>query len=106
MTRAKNLPTRPALLVLFLAAVLIGTAEGQAIVRIPNVPQHDGFGRRPWAATFGGSEFDAPADVVQSADGDHLVCGRTNSFGAGISDAWAMRMGPGGEVAWEGRRSH
>jgi hypothetical protein len=27
--------------------------------------------------------------------------GRTNSFGAGISDAWALRMGLGGEVAWE-----
>lgn len=44
-----------------------------------------------WYKTFGGSAWDTGKALVQTTNGDFLIAGETESFGAGLWDAWLMR---------------
>ena len=55
-----------------------------------------------WAKTYGGSQYDSVADLIQLTDtGGYIVCGRTASFGAGSYDIWLLELSALGEVEWE-----
>jgi putative intracellular protease/amidase len=57
-------------------------------------------GELEWASTFGGADYDAAFDLCSTSGGGVAVCGLTYSFGAGLSDLYVIKVGPGGQAAW------
>ena len=62
----------------------------------------DENGNVKWQKTYGGSDYDGwGVDVAIAPNGDIIVAGSTNSFGAGIFDAWVLRLDENGNVKWQ-----
>ncbi|WP_232054710.1 PEGA domain-containing protein [Thermococcus sp. 2319x1] len=53
-----------------------------------------------WAKTYGGSNFDWARAVALAENGDIIVAGGTESFGAGGYDVWVLRLDENGNVKW------
>jgi hypothetical protein len=51
----------------------------------------DADGNEQWNRTFGGSGQDQASSVVQAVDGDYLLQGSTDSYGAGNQDVWLIK---------------
>jgi len=60
----------------------------------------DANGNVQWAKTYGGTGADYAFSVRQTSDGGYIVAGRTNSFGAGGSDAFLIKTDAFGNVQW------
>ncbi|MEM9921828.1 MAG: T9SS type A sorting domain-containing protein [Bacteroidota bacterium] len=60
----------------------------------------DQTGQVSWAKTFGGSGWDEGFDVAVTEDGGFIVAGRSNSFGAGDGDIYAVKTTASGELSW------
>ena len=60
----------------------------------------DGLGNEIWSKTYGGSNTEVGYFVVQTTDGGYLVAGRTESFGAGASDFYAIKTDSNGDTIW------
>lgn len=56
----------------------------------------DGQGNQLWTMTFGGADSDYGYGMALTSDGGAILCGKTNSFGAGGYDAYLVRLS--GEV--------
>jgi hypothetical protein len=54
-----------------------------------------------WSKTYGGTEDDAAHAVLQTIDGGYILAGFTESFGAGLSDVWVLKLDASGTVAWQ-----
>jgi len=54
-----------------------------------------------WANTYGGSSDDYAYSIQQTSDGGYIVAGYTNSFGAGGTDAWVLKLDANGNVQWQ-----
>jgi hypothetical protein len=55
-----------------------------------------------WAKSFGGvNNENVFRAVARSADGGYLVAGDTNSFGAGSTDVWVIKLNEGGGIDWQ-----
>jgi uncharacterized delta-60 repeat protein len=54
-----------------------------------------------WQKTYGGTGDDAAYSVQQTSDGGYIVAGTTNSFGAGNSDVWVLKLNSTGGVTWQ-----
>jgi hypothetical protein len=55
-----------------------------------------------WQRAFGGPRTDAALSVEPTRDGDFLVGGWTDSFGAGAEDLWIVRLsGTDGSILWQ-----
>jgi len=54
-----------------------------------------------WAKTYGGSKDDVALAAAIAPDGNIIVAGYTNSFGAGGKDAWVLRLDSEGNVIWQ-----
>ena len=72
----------------------------------------DANGDTLWTRTFGGGSYDRGFSVQQTKDGGYIIAGRTESYGAGGSDVWLIKINPvklispdGGE-AWAGGSYH
>jgi hypothetical protein len=50
-------------------------------------------GNAQWDKTYGGTFGDAAFSVVQTSDGGYALAGSTTSFGAGMDDAWLIKIG-------------
>jgi len=60
----------------------------------------DANGNESWHKTFGGTDIDVAKSVVQSTDGSILVCGYTQSFGAGEDDIMLVKADNAGNLKW------
>ena len=65
------------------------------------VARLDGEGTLLWQKLLGGSASDGVQAVVETMDAGIILTGTTESFGAGASDLWVVRMDAGGGVVWE-----
>lgn len=54
-----------------------------------------------WQKTFGGSSNEFGRSVLPTSDGGFVVVGNTQSFGAGGSDVWVLKLTSAGLVEWE-----
>lgn len=55
-----------------------------------------------WQRSFGGPGTDVALSVEPTRDGDFLVGGWTDSFGAGAEDLWIVRLsGADGSILWQ-----
>lgn len=45
-----------------------------------------------WTKTYGGSELDIGVDIRTTADDGYVVVGQTNSFGAGTTDVYLLKL--------------
>jgi hypothetical protein len=60
----------------------------------------DSSGDTIWTKTYGGSEGDGARSVAQTADGGYIICGSTQSFGAGFGDVWLIKTDANGDTLW------
>lgn len=52
-----------------------------------------------WQKRYGGTQNDVATDALYN--GSHIiVCGRTESFGAGNADAWLLKLNLSGDTVW------
>jgi uncharacterized delta-60 repeat protein len=54
-----------------------------------------------WFKTYGGAGNDYAYSIQQTADGGYIVAGSTDSFGAGLTDFWILKINMDGTVAWQ-----
>jgi hypothetical protein len=54
----------------------------------------DSSGNMLWNQTYGGASSDAALCVVQTGDGGYALVGSTDSFGAGWTDFWLVKVAP------------
>ena len=53
-----------------------------------------------WTRTFGGIQNDGGRSVIQTSDGNYVITGSTESFGAGGKDVGLMKVDPNGNLLW------
>lgn len=53
-----------------------------------------------WEKTYGGTRDDRGYAICNSADGGYLLTGTTESFGAGGSDMYVLKLNPVGDLEW------
>jgi len=54
-------------------------------------------GDKVWDRTLGGEEYDIVFSVQQTSDGGYITVGGTQSYGAGKTDVWLLKLGAGGQ---------
>jgi uncharacterized delta-60 repeat protein len=54
-----------------------------------------------WQKAYGGAGWEMASSIQQTSDGGYIVAGETNSFGAGGSDFWVLKLNADGSVAWQ-----
>jgi hypothetical protein len=64
------------------------------------VVKTDENGDTLWTRTFGGSEDDVAYAVLETLEGDFLVAGYTESFGAGSKDFYLVKTDESGDTLW------
>ena len=60
----------------------------------------DTNGNIQWQKTYGGSSVDG-GRVFQISNGNYLIAGATQSFGAGNYDIWIVKIDPNGNIIWQ-----
>lgn len=58
----------------------------------------DTSGNIQWQRTYGGLGYDYTDSIQQTSDGGYIVAGHTNSFGAGDSDLWILKIDSEGNI--------
>ena len=58
------------------------------------------FPQTTFEKTYGGSGEDGGNSVYQTTDGGYIVAGWTESYGAGLFDAYLIKTDPSGEILW------
>lgn len=61
----------------------------------------DSMGFANWQTTYGGALFDVGKSLLQLPDSSYVICGYTNSFGAGGYDAYLLRIDKNGILMWQ-----
>jgi hypothetical protein len=60
----------------------------------------DQYGSEVWKKTYGGFNHELMYSVDRTGDGNYILSGFTNSFGAGSYDAYVMKINGKGDVLW------
>jgi hypothetical protein len=61
----------------------------------------DGGGGLTWQRRYNGGSAEHANFVIQTLDGGYAVAGWTTSSGAGMSDAWLMKVDETGVIEWQ-----
>ena len=61
----------------------------------------DSAGNQSWIGSYGGSSDDEGYAVLQTADGNYIIAGETESFGAGGKDVWLIKTNSSGNIIWQ-----
>uniref|UniRef100_A0A7V4KBP9 Uncharacterized protein n=1 Tax=Fervidobacterium pennivorans TaxID=93466 RepID=A0A7V4KBP9_FERPE len=61
----------------------------------------DKNGNKQWEKTFGGESDDWANEILQTQDGGYLIVGGTESFGAGRSDVYVLKLDKKVKKQWE-----
>jgi hypothetical protein len=61
----------------------------------------DADGNKQWSRTFGGSALDDGYAVAQTDDGGYIIVGGTDSYGAGYTDVYLIKVDTDGELQWD-----
>ena len=61
----------------------------------------DSDGNIDWGNIQGGTGGDYASSIQQTSDGGYIVAGDTDSFGAGGSDFWIVKIDSDGSVDWQ-----
>ncbi|MFX1475125.1 MAG: hypothetical protein ACFFCO_06600 [Promethearchaeota archaeon] len=54
----------------------------------------------PWNTSFGGASYDRGFSIIEASNGDLIIAGETESYGAGQSDAYLLRVDQNGTLLW------
>ena len=65
------------------------------------VARTDGSGNLLWTKTFGGPGLDVAMSVIEDDSHNIVVCGYTESTGAGEDDVLLLKLDPDGDLLWE-----
>jgi cell division septation protein DedD len=57
--------------------------------------------RVDWSKTYGGAQDDGAKSVIQAGDGGHIIAGYTESYGAGGSDMYLIKVDSEGNLLWD-----
>jgi len=57
-----------------------------------------------WTRTYGGGDYDSGTSVQRTDDYGYIIAGYTNSFGAGYSDVWLLKIGRDEYAAYENKK--
>jgi hypothetical protein len=60
----------------------------------------DANGDTVWTRTYGGSGNDFANSLIPTADGGYAIAGATNSYGAGESDVYLIKVDAQGNLLW------
>jgi len=77
----------------------MATSYGSGIASVYLI-KTDTIGDTLWTRTFGGTGIDFGECVQQCTDGGYIVCGYTESFGAGNKDAYLIKTDSNGDTLW------
>jgi hypothetical protein len=58
-------------------------------------------GNIQWQRAYGGDGLDYLMSMQQTADGDYIAAGGTESFGAGRRNFWVLKLDEDGEIHWQ-----
>ncbi len=72
--------------------LLVGTRYVSASNHDIWLVKTDALGQAEWNTTFGGTSDDSANSVLQLSDGNYIVAGTTESWGAGASDMWLFKL--------------
>jgi len=61
----------------------------------------DSNGNIVWDTTYGGNDHDEAYSVQQTSDNGYIIAGTTRSFGAGITNAWLVKIDADGNKIWD-----
>lgn len=73
----------------------IQTITPQTQKQQANVPDHGNKPDTIWTKTFGGTGSDVGSTFVKSGGNNVVICGYTNSYGAGDNDVWLVKARAG-----------
>ena len=60
----------------------------------------DFYAQSQLAAAIGGGGYESASSVVQTADGGYVMAGQTDSYGAGLADAYVVKLNASGGLQW------
>ncbi len=66
----------------------------------------DAEGKIKWQKTYGGAKRDGALAMVEASNGDIIVAGVTESFGAGDKNAWILKLPSDGSLEYFSQDSH
>ena len=61
----------------------------------------DADGEIMWQKAYGGTGYDYAWSVQQTNDGGYIMLGGSETFGAGGTDIWLVKLEPDGDVVWQ-----
>jgi len=72
----------------FVSSLNVEKDSDNKIISLTSPPETE------WNKTFGGTEWDEARCVQQTNDGGYILAGTTKSYGAGVCDAWLIKLAP------------
>jgi hypothetical protein len=61
----------------------------------------DSTGQIVWQRMYVGPKSDNCSGMIAAADGGYMLVGTTDSYGAGMSDVWVVRLDDEGQIVWQ-----
>jgi hypothetical protein len=92
------------IIILFVGASILPSTLGEKEKFIVYNKQSTFFVDPPdedWNNTFGGIYLEGGQEIKQTSDGGYIIAGYTNSYGAGYTDAWLLKLDSSGNYEWD-----